>query len=327
MCRIVPALRNALCCILGLLPICAAADAPPCGRHPEAATSLQRLQAVMAHGRFVSYQPTQIHIVAGRATRADDAGIRADLQALRPRFDALVTYGSAHGADRVADVAASLGFHAVVLGIWSLDDEAEIGLALAAAARHPDLVVGLSLGNERVLAGETDFPSLARRIGRLRARAPGLLWTSTEPFHLFVQPQAEPLLSTADFLLVNAHPVFQPWFAGADGRSAAQFVVNVAGEVAAKFCGPVLVKETGVPTAPAAMGYTPERQADFYRALRSVFLPSSSQAFAYFSAFDAAWRVDDTHPTPGPQPQEGSWGIFEESRRPKAAAREIPLLP
>jgi exo-beta-1,3-glucanase (GH17 family) len=88
----------------------------------------------------------------------------------------------------------------------------------------------------------------------------------------------------------------------------------------------VLVKETGVPTAPATMGYTPERQASFYRALREAFPPTAQQAFAYFSAFDAAWRVNDRHPTPGPQPQEGSWGIFEESRVPKPAASDVPLL-
>ncbi|MEN9705592.1 MAG: hypothetical protein RLZZ393_1471, partial [Pseudomonadota bacterium] len=258
-------LRNALVCLLGLLCVGAAeASTPSCGRHGAAAASLQRLQDAMADGRFVAYQPTQIRIVEGRASRADRDGIRADLAVLRPHFDALLTYGSANGADLVADVAAELGFRAVVLGVWGIDDEAEIGLSLAAAARQPELVVGLSLGNERVLAGETDFAALARRLEVLRARASHLLLTTTEPFHLFVQPQAAPLLAAADFLLVNAHPVFQPWFAQADDRTAAQFVVNVTRDVAAAFCGPVLVKETGVPTAPAAMGYTAARQASFY---------------------------------------------------------------
>lgn len=321
------AFRNALACLICLLsPWAAAQAAAACGSHDAARAALQRLQDAMVWGRFIAYQPTQIRIVDGRASRADRAGIRADLKVLRPRFDALITYGSANGADLVADVAAELGFRAVVLGIWGIDDEAEIGLALAAAARHPDVVVGLSLGNERVLAGETDFASLARRMVRLRERAPGLALTTTEPFHLLVQPQADPMRSEADFLLVNAHPVFQPWFAEADDRTAAQFVVNVTHDVAGQFCGPVLVKETGVPTAPASMGYTPARQASFYRALRAQFVPSAMQAFAYFSAFDAGWRVNDTHPTTGPQPQEGSWGLYEESRLPKPAARNVPLL-
>ena len=313
--------------LLCMLAAPVAQAVPSCGRHDAAAPALRRLSQAMAQARFVAYQPTQIRVVAGRASRADDAGIRADLQALRPRFDALVTYSAGNGADRVADIAAELGFRAVIQGVWAIDDEGEIALALAAAARHPDLVVGLSLGNERVFARVTDFVALAARIAVLRKRAPRLALATTEPFHLFAQDAAQPLLATADFLLINAHPVFQPWFAGASDADAARFVVNVTAEIAARFCGPLFVKETGVPTAPASMGYTVARQAGFYRALRAQFAPTGQRAFAYFSAFDAPWRVNDAHPTSGPQPQEGSWGLFDEARHPKQAAREVPLLP
>lgn len=281
----------------------------------------------LAQGRFVAYQPTQIRIVNGVASVADAAGIEADLQALRGRFDGLITYGALNGADRVPDVAARLGFRAVIVGIWDIGDAREVAAALAAAARNPQQVVGLSLGNERVLAGKTGFEALSRDMDRLRQLAPQWPLATTEPFHLFVQSAAAPLLRSADFLLINAHPVFQPWFRAASDADAARFVVNVTQEVASHFCGPVVVKETGVPTAPAALGYTAVRQAGFYRALRAQLPPTAGQAFAYFSAFDAAWRVHDAHPTAGPQPQEGSWGLFTEQRQPKLAARELPLLP
>ena len=309
-----------------LLWAVAARAAPLCGRHPAAAPGLARLSQALQAGRFVAYQPTQIRVIDGKASRADEAGIRADLQALRPRFDALVTYGALNGADRVADVAAALGYRAVILGIWDVKDPAEVQAGLAAAARQPKLVVGLSLGNERVLAGKTDFASLAQALDRLRRQAPQLPLATTEPFHLFVQPAAAPLLASADFLLINAHPVFQPWFRDASAQAAARFVVNVAAEVAAVYCGPVLVKETGVPTAPASLGFSAERQASFFAALRVQLPPTPERAFAYFSAFDAAWRVQDSHPTGGPQPQEGSWGLFSEERVPKAAALEVSLL-
>ena len=300
---------------------------PLCGRHEAASPALQRLSQAMAQGRFVAYQPTQIRIVNGVASVADAAGIEADLQVLRGRFDGLITYGALNGADRVPDIAARLGFRAVIVGIWDIADEREVVAALAAADRQPQLVVGLSVGNERVLAGKTNFQALARDMERLRQRRLRLPLATTEPFHLFQQVAAAPLLRSADFLLVNAHPVFQPWFRDASDADAARFVVNVTRDVAAQFCGPLLVKETGVPTAPAALGYTQSRQAGFYRALRAQLPPSSRQAFAYFSAFDASWRVNDAHPTAGPQPQEGSWGLFTEQRQPKPAARELPLLP
>ena len=226
----------------------------------------------------------------------------------------------------MADVAATLGFTAVIMGVWDVNDANEVRAALLAAARHPSLVVGLSLGNERVFAGKTDFAAVAGVLERIRQQAPQLPLTTTEPFHLFVQAPAQPLLSAADFLLVNVHPVFQPWFRDAPDADAARFVVNVVSEVEHAFCGPVIVKETGVPTAPADLGFSAKRQASFFRELRGQLPPTPQHAFAYFSAFDAAWRVADSHPTTGPQPQEGSWGLFDEQRRPKAAALEIPLL-
>ena len=84
-----------------------AGAAPLCGLHPAAAPALRALTQAMAQGRFIAYQPTQIRVVDGRASTADEAGIAADLKALRPRFDALITYGALNGADRVADVAAT----------------------------------------------------------------------------------------------------------------------------------------------------------------------------------------------------------------------------
>jgi hypothetical protein len=312
--------------LLALPQALPAATPSACAQRPSASAALQRLSAVMAKGRYVSYQPTQIQIQAGKASRADETGIAADLAVLRPNFDGLILYGVLDGADRVVDVAARLGFKAVILGVWNIDDAREIELALAAAARQPQLVVGLSLGNERVLAGTTDMPALAARLQRLHARVPEMPLTTSEPFHLFAQPAAFPVLKQIDFMLANVHPIFQPWFAGASADDAARFVVNVVADMTQLYCGPVLVKETGVPTAPASMGFTAERQAAFWRALKNQFSPSQQRAYAWFSAFDAPWRVNDEHPTAGAQPQEGSWGLYDAQRRPNISARELQGL-
>ena len=303
-----------------------AAAVASCAQRPAARPALSLLSAAMTQGRFVSYQPTQIQIHQGKATRADETGIAADLAVLRPRFDGLILYGVLDGADRVVDVAARLGFRAVILGVWNLDNARELDLALAAATRQPQLVVGLSLGNERVLAGATSMQALATRLQQARARAPQLLWTSTEPFHLYEQAAAQPLLAQMDFMLVNVHPAFQPWFRSASDADTARFVVNVVHDLSALYCGPVLVKETGVPTAPASMGFTAQRQAGFWRSLKIQFPPHRLRAFAFFSAFDAPWRVTDEHPTAGPQPQEGSWGLYDAQRSPKISARELAVL-
>jgi exo-beta-1,3-glucanase (GH17 family) len=303
------------------------AAAPVCAQRAEARASVGRLREALADGRFVTYGPTSLQVHDGRVTPADRESIRADLRVLRPRFDSLVTYAAIHGSEAIPDVAAELGFRAVVIGLWDPFDEREVTAALAAARRHPRLVVGLSLGNEQVFAGRRPIADLPARVAAIRARAPGLALATTEPFHVYYGDAAQPLLRELDFVLLNVHPIFQPWWRAADDAHGARFVTGVVDEVRARHCGPVLVKETGVPTAPAAYGYTPERQASFYRALRAGFAPSRDAAFSYFAAFDAPWRVADEQAVPGHHPEEAHWGLYEENRRPKRAALDVPPLP
>jgi len=126
------------------------------------------------------------------------------------------------------------------------------------------------------------------------------------------------------------HPVFQPWFRDADDGTSAQFVANVVDKLAAIHCGPILVKETGVPTAPASAGYNEACQALFYRLLRERLPATGGHAFAYFAAFDAPWRAYDALAAPGAppgvHPEEAHWGLYDAGREPKQAARELPPL-
>jgi exo-beta-1,3-glucanase (GH17 family) len=314
-----------------LVPVRAAAPAsaaPGAAPGPACRDGVARitapLRAALAQRRFVAYQPTALQVRDGRATRADAASIRADLEILRPYFDALVTYDAVNGAEQVPAIAAQLGFRALVIGVWDPFDDVQVEAALQAARRHPRLVVALSLGNEMLFGRRRGHAELAARIEAIRRRAPGLALSTTEPFHMFLEPRAAALLSHVDFVLANVHPVFEAWFRGAPDANAARFVVEVTGLLAATHCGPVLVKETGVPTAPASSGFSAERQRGFYLALQREFPPSASRAFAWFSAFDAPWRVADWHPVPGAHPEEAHWGLFDAARRPKPVVAVIP---
>jgi exo-beta-1,3-glucanase (GH17 family) len=310
--------------LLGLV-LSAPAYGATCPR-PTARAAIKQLQQVMAQGRFVSYQPTSLQVVNGQLTQADAASIERDLRSLRPWFDGLITYGSANGADRVAEVASRLGFRALIMGIWDVRDGHEIHSALAAARLYPKLVVAISLGNERLYAKVIDAPTLAQAIGKLRQAAPQLAITTTEPFHVFLKPAAAPVIAASDFMLVNIHPVFEKWFRDAPDANAAEFVTRIVERLRTVACGPVLVKETGVPTAPASMGFSPARQASFYAVLQQAFPASALQAFAYFSAFDAPWRVNDVSPVPGVHPEEAHWGLFDDKRQAKPVMRAIMPL-
>ena len=318
--------------LVGVTLLLSVASVPAVGRdavcraEPDVQPSLAHLANRMAHGRFVAYQPTALQIIDGRATQADEASIADDLTVLRSRFDGLITYGSLNGAERIADVAARAGYKAVILGVWDLSNGVEISNEIAAWQRHPQLVVGISLGNEIVFSKRGDFGTLAHAFDTVRRRAPGVALTTTEPFHVFLNDDSASLLAKMDFMLVNVHPIFQPWFASAPDENAAQFVVNVADLLVGVYCGPVLVKETGEPTAPLEAGYSPVRQANFYARLRERFVPTSMRAFAYFSAFDAPWRVNDSQAVPGYHPEEAHWGLYDAQRTAKPVVATIPDL-
>ncbi|HYM35687.1 MAG TPA: hypothetical protein VET48_09850 [Steroidobacteraceae bacterium] len=280
----------------------------------------------MERDRFIAYQPTELKVIRGRPTQASRASIAEDLRVLRATFDGLITYGSHSGGEFIADVAASLKFRAVIVGVWNIRDSQEVANAVAAWRRNPAIVVGVSLGNEVVFSRREDFASMAGRLANFRATYPGLPVATTEPFHLWTDSGSSPLLKQMDFMLANVHPIFQPWFKEKGDDVAAQFVVNVGQELASKFCGPVLIKETGIPTAPAENGFSAERQMSFYKELQLRLPPTRELAFAYFSAFDAPWRVADTHPTDGFHPEEAHFGLYSEDRKQKQVLTIIPAL-
>jgi exo-beta-1,3-glucanase (GH17 family) len=302
-----------------------------CRQDRAAAPALTHLRATLRQGRFIAYQPTSLTVVDGRVTPADATSIRADLATLRPHFDALITYDAVHGAEAVPALAAELGFRTLIIGVWDPSAESQLAAAVAAARRYPGLVAGISLGNELLFSRHSDAARLRAILARMHAQLPGTPLSTTEPFHLFYpgEPGAA-LLPELDFLLVNVHAIFQPWFREAPEDAAPQFVLNVVDRLAQEYCGPILVKETGIPSAPASSGFTPERQAGFYAQLRRLFSPASERAFAYFAAFDAPWRSTDAiavpEAPPALHPEEAHWGLYDVGRRAKLAARELPAL-
>ena len=96
------------------------------------------------------------------------------------------------------------------------------------------------------------------RMRRVRALAPDLPLTAPRPSpNSSTIRDAHSTLAAMDFMMVNIHPIFQSWFRRAQPFNWAQFVVRVTDMLAKKYCGPILVKETGVPTGPAVVGLLP----------------------------------------------------------------------
>lgn len=316
--------------LLASLPVArAAAVVAPHSAAPPAASAVAPLQRAIANGRFVTYHPTAISLWYGKAARASDESILADLTTLRPWFDGVITYSALNGAERVPDIAARLGYRAVILGVWNPVDDRELANAIAAWKRHPRLVAGLSLGNEVVLSRRGTWGDLAYALARVRAVAPGLALSTSEPFAQFLDDQeSHSTLAAMDFMMVNVHPIFESWFRSAQPANWADFVVRIADHLSDKFPGPILVKETGVPSGPREAGFTSAMQRAFYREMAARMAPSRQRAFAYFSAFDLPWHAFDARASSGSvHPEEAHWGFFTEARTPKPIIADLAPLP
>ena len=319
-------LARCLLCVLLTAAATQAIAASTCRRSSATSPALETIRQVMAQGRFIAYQPTSLQVIDGQLTQADPDSTRTDLKVLRQRFDGLITYGATRGAEKIPDIAAQLGFKAVIMGVWDVRTPTELNNVIAAARRQPGIVVGVSLGNERIFAGEIDYAELAATIDKARQLAPRIAIATSEPFHMFLKPQAAGLLGRLDLLLPIVHPAHQSWFRQAPTTNAADFVGDVLNDLAAAYCGPILVKETGAPTAPADKGFSTPLQMDFYRALVKRVPATRSRAFAYFSAFDAPWRSHDATPTGGSYPEETHWGLYTGKRAAKPVIDLIPPL-
>jgi exo-beta-1,3-glucanase (GH17 family) len=289
----------------------------------DARADAERVRAALASVRFVAYTPRGFDPGAGHPP--DPAQLRADLALLRRRFDGLITYSCANGLDQLARLAREAGFRALVLGVWSPGDSAELERALAAAGAEPGVVIGLALGNEGLFFGRYDAPALAAAFARARAARPGLALTTSEPFAVYLEPSRAAALPAQDFLLPNVHPTGEPWFGAAPEAASVELVANVVAELERRFALPVLVKETGLPSGPDSDGFTPAGQARFWKSLAARLPPTRAHAFAWFEAFDAPWkpaRALDARPEK--RAREAYWGFYDRDGRPKPALDAVP---
>src|SRR5580658_4796986 len=119
------------CMLLALLLTLPAVAQPDCTRSATAAAAREHLARTMAHGRFVTYEPTSLRVIDGHFSAADPDSIRADLKVLRPDFDGLITYDAVHGAQAIPAIAAQLKFRALIIGVWDPADRAQLDAALA----------------------------------------------------------------------------------------------------------------------------------------------------------------------------------------------------
>ena len=290
--------------------------------HAESSPPPVRIEAALTHDRFVSYVPRSFSTLHGAVQPATAEGIRTDLQILRRHFSGLITYGIDHGQDAIPELAVAAGFRSIIIGIWNPADRTELDRAIALTQRYPRHIVALALGNEGLFWKRYTAADLRSAAAYLRTRLPGIALTSSEPFAVyFDSPDAAALLEL-DLLLPNVHPRFEPWFRPENLEQAVAFVLEVLAKLHALSPRPVLIKETGLPSAPEEQGFSETRQADFWRMLLQRIPAGPKQNVAAFEAFDAPWKPRELEDEFGRlEPSEAHWGLFRHDGVAKPAAR------
>jgi exo-beta-1,3-glucanase (GH17 family) len=87
----------------------------------------------------------------------------------------------------------------------------------------------------------------------------------------------------------------------------------------------VLVKETGLPSGPAADGFSESSQAAFWSALAKALPPTRAHAIAWFEAFDSPWKPAHAREAPpAKRAREGHWGLLRADGSAKPALEEVP---
>lgn len=265
----------------------------------------QNLKDLFTGLRWVSYAPTDYFPAERPPVLPGDASVKEDLETLHSAgFNGLITYGAQ--VESVPRIARSLGFTAMLLGIWDPLSVAERSEALKAVRGDGGLIAGVIVGNEGLLTGRYDIGMLCRAMGEIKLASAKPVSTTEPVDWLLSEPQ---LVTCSSFITANAHPYFSNQKTPAQ---AVQWTVEAWDAVSSKYPDkPLLFKEVGLPSA-GDDGLSEEAQKEYYVALAKTHV-----VFSYFEAFDATPRFKEGR-------IEQSWGLWRSDRQPKAVVQALP---
>lgn len=252
---------------------------------------------------WVAYSPT--HYDPGLNLYPDKISLGNDLSALhKAGFNGIVTYGGdiLDSLSLLPQVADSLGFEAIILGIWNPASIWEIDKVIEAGTH--DLVIGFCVGNEG-LGKRYSIDVLSDCIDTVRSRT-GKAVTTTEEFDDYINILG--LIELGDWVFPNTHPYWNGFY---EAKSAVSWTKDRYRQIIKMTKKFVIFKEVGMPTDGDEQ-VTEQLQLDYYELLNT-----SSVKFVYFEAFDQPWK---SH-----MPVEPYWGLFKKDRTPKPAVDIVCL--
>ena len=278
----------------------------PGGEGPSDEQILEDLRIIVQHWNLVRVYGSEWAERVLRLVRADELPIRV-------LVGAWLTTEVKKGTDGV-DVTDPAAIAANVR---------QVSGAIRAAQEYPELVVGVSVGNE-VRVFWSDHPVEPERlIGYVRAvRAEtDVPVTVADDFNYWNKPESQAVARELDFIVLHVHALW----AGCSIDDAMTWTERIYDEIReAHPSKTVVIGEAGWATRKHTEGEQarlirgtadPASQARYWKALRAWAERRKVTTF-WFEAFDENWKGG-----PHPDEVEKHWGVFEADRTPKQALK------
>ena len=273
------------------------------------------------------------------------AEIRADLLILRKHWQLLRLYDCSLHAERVLEVIRSegLGFKVMIgahlaaemnnfgcpwgatyseeqLEANAIENDAEVGRLIALAARYPDCVFSVAVGNEATVDWTDHFVPVHRMIEHVRRvkRSASQPVTFCENYVPWLSRLHE-LVVELDFLSLHTYPVWEYKHI----HEAIHYTKDNYHSVASRYPDkPLVITEAGWTTNSSGRGIHPENSSEdlqeiYYGDLMEWTRAEGILTFV-FEAFDEPWKG-----SPDPMEPEKHWGLFTVDRQPKKVMRGL----
>jgi len=240
----------------------------------------------------------------------DPRQIEQDLAQLKTITDCVRTYSVDHGLDRIAEIAKHHGLK-VLQGLWlsSFPDRnrKQIETTLELAARYPDVITAVIVGNEVLLRGEMSSLDLAGTIRHVKANV-SMPVTYADVWEFWLRYRE--IASDVDFITIHILPYWEDFPISAE--HAATHVDSIRRRVAAAFPGKeILLGEFGWPSAGRMREGALPSPVNQARTMHEVLRVAKRENYRVnlIEAYDQPWKRQ-LEGTVG-----GHWGLFDAYRR------------
>jgi glucan 1,3-beta-glucosidase len=240
----------------------------------------------------------------------DPRQIDEDLAQLKQITDCVRTYSVDRGLDQIPEIAKRHGMK-VLQGLWlsSQPDlsRKQIEATVALAARYPDVIAAVIVGNEVLLRGEMTAGDLARTIREIKGRV-SMPVTYADVWEFWLRHRE--VAAAVDFITIHILPYWEDFPVPAP--DAARHVDAIRKQVVAAFPDKdILVGEFGWPSAGRMREGALPSPVNQAEVIHEVLALAQREGYRVnlIEAYDQPWkrRFEGT--------VGGHWGLYDNYRR------------